>query len=627
MIPHGAKSQRKQPDQRITGQKWVEEELRQSERRFRALAAATFEGIAITEGERLVDVNEQLAKIAGYEPHEMIGLNVASLMLPEDREWIMANIRAGTESRIEHRMLRKDGGVIWVEAHGQTSTYLDRPVRFTAIRDVTERKRAEEAIRESHRQREFLARLLELSSQPFGVGYPDGRLGMVNPACERLLGYTAQELNTINWSETLTPPEWRELERRKLEELHRTGLPVRYEKEYIHKDGTRVPVELLVHLIADADGLPYYYAFVTDITERKQVEAALREKEERLALFIEQAPAVLAMFDRDMCYVCASRAWRLSAHLGDRDVRGLSHYEQQPDIPERWKEAHRRGLAGEVVGAECDRWERSDGSVQWMQWEIRPWHDSAGQIGGIVIFAEDVTSRKRAEEALIRNEKLASAGRMAMTIAHEINNPLEAVMNSLFLARSCPELPDSVRHHLDVADQELQRVAHITRQSLGFYREQSNPATVSVNAIMDSALDILKSKIKAKHAVVEKQYDTELLVNVVSGEIRQVFSNLLANSLDAIAENGRIRIHITEAHNDGRRRARVTVADNGKGIGRATLKHIFEPFFTTKEAVGIGLGLWVSKQLVEKHGGRIRVRSATEGTRRGAIFSVTLPMA
>jgi PAS domain S-box-containing protein len=241
---------------------------------------------------------------------------------------------------------------------------------------------------------------------------------------------------------------------------------------------------------------------------------------------------------------------------------------------------------------------------------------------------EDVTERKQAEEALLRSEKLASVGRMAATIAHEINNPLSSVTNSLFLAQSVESLPESARQYLETADEELKRVAHITRQSLGFYRESNLPALTSVTGVLESVADLLKSKIKAKHAAIEKQWDGDLQVTAVAGELRQVFSNLLANSLDAIDENGtiKLRISIHSVSKNGGHRVRVTVADNGKGISPSTLPHIFEPLFTTKESTGSGLGLWVCKQIIEKHQGSIRLRSATHGERRGTTFSVLFPV-
>ena len=173
----------------------------------------------------------------------------------------------------------------------------------------------------------------------------------------------------------------------------------------------------------------------------------------------------------------------------------------------------------------------------------------------------------------------------------------------------------------------MRRVAYITRQALGFYRESNAPALMSVKAVLESAVDLLKSKIKAKHAVIEKQWNTEVKIVAVAGELRQVFSNLLANSLDAIDEQGTIKLRVSVGpFRDGHRCVRVTVADNGKGIDASSRQHIFEPFFTTKGTIGTGLGLWVSKQIIDKHGGTIRMRSSSDGARRGTVFSIVLPV-
>ena len=176
----------------------------------------------------------------------------------------------------------------------------------------------ETALRETRREKEFLADVLEHTSQPFAVGYPDGRLGLCNQAYEQLTGYRAEELRAIDWATILTPPEWREPERQKLEELHRSGQPVRYEKEYIRKDGARVPIELLVHLVKDAGGQPeYYYSFLTDITGRKRDEGALRESEARLAGIVGSAMDAIISVDAGQRIVlfnaAAERMFRCSA--------------------------------------------------------------------------------------------------------------------------------------------------------------------------------------------------------------------------------------------------------------------------------------------------------------------------
>ena len=271
---------------------------------------------------------------------------------------------------------------------------------------------------------------------------------------------------------------------------------------------------------------------------------------------------------------------------------------------------------------------RVDGSLGWTFSRAIPLLGANGEIVEWFGAATDITARKQAEQALIRSEKLASLGRMAATIAHEINNPLEAVTNLLYLAQTVDDLPAAARRHLQMADAELRRVAHTARQSLGFYREYNAPAPASIIALIESAIDLLHGKIQAKQARIHKEWNTDVEVLAVAGELRQVFSNLITNSLDAIDVQGTIRIRVFACSRFGRggsRSVRITLADNGSGISPASQARMFEPFFTTKGTFGTGLGLWVVKQIIEKHGGQIRMRSRNQGANRGTVFSIVLP--
>jgi signal transduction histidine kinase len=270
---------------------------------------------------------------------------------------------------------------------------------------------------------------------------------------------------------------------------------------------------------------------------------------------------------------------------------------------------------------------RKDGSRIPAVVSVTALRDAHNAIIGYLLIGTDNTARKHAEEALLRSEMLASAGRMAASIAHEINNPLEAMMNTLYLARNTDHLPQAALEYLDIADAELMRIAHITRQTLGFYREFSAATSNSTTGLMDSVIILLQAKIRANGARVEQQGDDLLRVMGIAGELRQVMANLLANSLDAIDQNGRIVLRASASIDptDGKPRVRITVSDFGHGMVLATTKHIFDPFFTTKGSVGTGLGLWVCKQLIEKNGGSIKVRSNRDGERRGTTFSMVLP--
>jgi two-component system NtrC family sensor kinase len=233
---------------------------------------------------------------------------------------------------------------------------------------------------------------------------------------------------------------------------------------------------------------------------------------------------------------------------------------------------------------------------------------------------------KNAEAALIGSEKLAFAGRMAAVLAHEINNPLDAAMNLLFLAQTTGETPSAIRQYLETADGELKRVAHITRQTLGFYRESSEATTFLVVTLLNSVIDLLQAKRVSTQVIVEKQCDDLLQITADFGELRQVISNLMLNSLDALGKGGKVTLRASTSRNpmDGSSRIRITIADNGQGISTAALPRIFEPFFTTKGSIGNGLGLWVCKQIIEKHSGTIKVRSRISAG-HGTTFSMVLP--
>ncbi|PYX93231.1 MAG: hypothetical protein DMG71_15830 [Acidobacteria bacterium] len=248
--------------------------------------------------------------------------------------------------------------------------------------------------------------------------------------------------------------------------------------------------------------------------------------------------------------------------------------------------------------------------------------------GRLTVFYQDITERKAAEDALRRSEKLATAGRLAATMAHEINNPLEGITNLLFLLRHNTSLDGKARKHLEMADQEVSRLSHLAKQSLGFYRDHSAPSRVDLEHMMDEVLTIHHRRLQAKDILVEKQYDSVATVTGIPGELRQVMLNLVLNAIDAVEESGRLSVRIRNTRDwsdSARPGVRITIADNGCGISKEHVPHLFEPFYTTKKDFGTGLGLWISRELVSKHDGWIRVRSTTAPGKQGTAFSVFIP--
>ena len=288
-------------------------------------------------------------------------------------------------------------------------------------------------------------------------------------------------------------------------------------------------------------------------------------------------------------------------------------------------------MAKLAAGQRVDHYEtqrlRKDGQLIDVSLTISPVRDAAGRVVGASKIARDISERRKTEEALRIGERLASVGRMAATMAHEINNPLEAVVNLLYLAANQPSLPEAAQRYLWAADQELTRVAHITKQTLGFYRESATPQVTRLSEIFDGLLLLYDAKIRNKNLRVEISVPDGMEITVVRGELRQVLANLLQNSIEAVPPGGDIRIRATMRHGSGHGDAvQITISDNGNGIARADQSRIFEPFFTTKKDVGTGLGLWVCKGIVERHGGSIRLRSRTTAGDSGTVFSVFLPV-
>ena len=256
-----------------------------------------------------------------------------------------------------------------------------------------------------------------------------------------------------------------------------------------------------------------------------------------------------------------------------------------------------------------------------------PIRDSSGNMIGVVLVFRDITERRMSEGALMRAEKLAAAGRLAATVAHEVNNPLEGLTNLVYIARRTDSI-DEIRHLLSQAESELNRIAHITRQSLGFYRDTTVPTYFQPAFIVREVVDFYSARARNQGVafVVDAETDREVLGG--SGELRQILSNLLANSLDASTAGSTIRVSArsaTDPRNSSNPGVRITIADTGFGIPSEHLGNIFEPFFTTKKDTGTGLGLWVSRELVQKHGGTLRVRSRTAKPRCGTLFSIFLP--
>jgi signal transduction histidine kinase len=391
-------------------------------------------------------------------------------------------------------------------------------------------------------------------------------------------------------------------------------------------------------LLSVHDEQPMILLAFEDITERAQAEAALRESGERFRTLFDLVP--VAVYYCDASGVIqnfnhrAEELWGRTPESGDTDERFCGSFKMfRPDgtfMP------HEQCPMAEVVSGKIlevnDQEvliERPDGSRITAVVNIRPLKNQFGEGTGAVNCFYDISDRKLAEAALIKSEKLAAAGRLAATLAHEINNPLQAVTNLVTLLKQSPKLDTQDRSFATLAAEELDRVAHLTQQSLSFYRESSHPTSVNLEIVFDSVLDLYAKRLLAKEMIVTRDYVLDgAMINSYPGEIRQVLSTLLLNAIEAVPAGGTIalRIHRSfDGNNPVSDGVRMTIADSGIGIPPNNVARIFEPFFTTKGEQGTGLGLWVANGIISRLGGSIHVRSSVRAGKSGTCFSLFLP--
>jgi PAS domain S-box-containing protein len=549
---------------------------------------------------------------------------------PEDQQMVTAAISQAIETRstfeLEHRVFRVDGSLGWIlsRAIPMMDDQGNIVEWFGAASDVTAKRQAEESLRQSLAKLSEQAHLLDLSNDAILVRDPDDRVIYWNRGATEIYGYMREEAAGRVTHELLRTEFPEPLERIQ-EALSSNG---RWGGELIHtrKDGGKIFVGSRWALERDANGKTARILETNiEITQRKAAEDAQR----RLAAIVDSSGD--AIVSKDLNGIV--RSWNTQAErMFGYTVEEMIGQPITIIIPPELYSDEEMILGKIKSGQKIDHFETvrvaKSGERIDVSLSISPVKDEQGRIVGAAKIARDIREHKRIERILRTTEKLASAGRLAATVAHEINNPLEAVTNLVYLAKR--DLPDAnkVAGHLASARQELDRVAHITRQTLGFYRDTTSPIQMNFAKTIDDLLLLYEKRLEVRNIKIVKQIDRDAEVTAFAGEIRQAISNLLTNSMDAMPKGGSLTIRIRKTHDWNTPHApgvRITIADTGGGIAPIHRRNLFQPFFTTKPDVGTGLGLWITRGIVDKHGGLMHLKSRTEAGKSGTAFSILIP--
>ncbi|HEU4634633.1 MAG TPA: ATP-binding protein [Edaphobacter sp.] len=448
-----------------------------------------------------------------------------------------------------------------------------------------------------------------------------------------------------------------------------TGKSIRFERESVPQ---RKYLEMFIARMEDGDSNALLVV-LQDITARKQAEAILRENEQSQAFLLrfsdtirtlKEADAIATTatrmvaehFQVDRCFISRISRSQGKAWIEHETCRpGLVSIEGEVDLadfPETMRIAETMTLISHDVPSDPALTERDKSSFGALEigafvaavlregernyiWDLviassKPRSWSPATVSLLDELAERTwraIEQAGTEKVLLQTEKLAAVGRLAASIAHEINNPLESVMNLLYLANGSDSVAE-IRGYLEIADSELRRVAAITNQTLRFYRQSTEAREVTCDDLFESVLTIHHGRLKNARVIVEKRKRAKRAVRCFDGEIRQVLNNLVGNAIDAMSpKGGRLILRSRDGRDwkTDRKGIVLTVADTGTGISPQTLQRLFEAFYTTKGIGGTGLGLWVSEEIVSRHGGKLRVRSSQKEGRRGSVFTVFLP--
>jgi PAS domain S-box-containing protein len=603
--------------------------------------------------------NRSAERLFGYSASEMVGRSTTLLLPPDsvdEESAILERLRmCESVSHYETRRMRKDGSQVFVSVSvSPIKDSLGRLVGASKIaRDITQRKLDEEVharqARELHERTTLLDGIIEYSPDAIAVlRGPEFKFALINPAYQAL----QPDVPMAGRSVAEVWPDGAALVLPLLEGVRDTLIP-------FHSPALLFPVRTspkgpteerffsvsYVPPLGSEGAAPSILVVAVDVTQIKRTEISLRDSAERLNILVEHAPAALAMFDREMRYLHVSRRWKQSFELGDRDLRGASHYEVFPETTQRWKDIYRRGLEGETLHSDSELSQRSDGSEKWMRWNVLPWQSGEGKTGGIVMFAEDITARKQAEENLIRfnaelekrvcerTAQLEASNRemesFTYSVSHDLRAPLRGIdgWSCALVEDYGPGLDDRARQYLDRVRSEAQRMGHLIDDLLHLSRlARSELSFTSVD------LTALALTIVARLKDADPSRDTEFVIAPglsTQGDahlLEIALTNLFDNAVKFSSKRAHARVEFGASGRCDREKPgpQFYIRDNGAGFDMAYANQLFAPFqrlHSCGEFPGSGIGLATVQRILHRHGGSIVPESHPQ---QGATFYFTI---
>ena len=566
--------------------------------------------------------NSAATRIFGYAAEEMIGQSILLLVPPDLHHEELATLeKLRQEESIEHyhtQRIRKGGQRVEISVAVSPIKSKDGRMIGSAViaRDVgvQQRKQADRA---------RLAAIVESSEDAVIAKDLSGIITDWNAAAERMFGYAAQEMVGRSVL-TIIPPELHYEELDTLSKLRDGGRIEHYDTFRVHKAGHRVDVSLSLSPIRDSAGRMIGVSKIArEISERlrsdnaRQTLAAIVESSED-AIISKTLDGIIMTWNAAAERLFGYKPEEIIGHSVLRLIPRELHFEE-PQIIARLR-------SGQRIEHYETRRMRKNGEIFDISLTVSPIKDATGKVIGASKIVRDISDRRAAAAALIEKEKLAATSRLAATLAHEVNNPLESITNLAYLLANHPVMDAEARGYADMLLHEVQRAGEITRQTLSYYKSFRTMSNVDVAEIIQHVVKWKTKKLDPKRISLSMQLEAATPIEGCAGEIRQVFENLVENAIDATRELGAIRIRARTRGSGDSGKLVVSICDNGEGISRPTMQKIFDPFFTTKLQTGTGLGLWVTREIVQKHSGSIRARSSNSGPCRGSVFTVTLPV-